>query len=58
MDPESARMTLHLIISSERSQAMEEDGIRTSRADQFTELARFLRAHQRIKSFRISPTGD
>jgi len=32
--------------------------IRTSRADRFTELARFLRAHQRIKTFRISPTGD
>ncbi|NVO07481.1 MAG: MgtC/SapB family protein [Rhodoferax sp.] len=32
--------------------------IRTSTPDKFTILARFLRAHQRIKTFRISPTGD
>ncbi|WP_342621188.1 MgtC/SapB family protein [Rhodoferax sp. GW822-FHT02A01] len=32
--------------------------IRTSGSDKFASLARFLRAHSRIKTFRISPTGD
>ncbi len=32
--------------------------IRTSDQNRFAVLARFLRAHQRIKTFRISPTGD
>jgi hypothetical protein len=32
--------------------------IRTSSPDKFSVLARYLRAHSRIKTFRISPTGD
>ena len=32
--------------------------IRTSGSEKFAALARFLRAHSRIKTFRISPTGD
>ena len=32
--------------------------IRTSTSDKFSMLARYLRAQQRIKTFRISPTGD
>lgn len=32
--------------------------IRTSMTDRFTVLARYLRAYPRVKTFRISPTGD
>jgi len=32
--------------------------IRTSGSEKFAALARYLRAHRRIKTFRISPTGD
>ena len=32
--------------------------IRTSSPEKFSVLARYLRAHSRIKTFRISPTGD
>ncbi len=32
--------------------------IRTSTPDRFSSLANYLRSHQRVKTFRISPTGD
>jgi putative Mg2+ transporter-C (MgtC) family protein len=32
--------------------------IRTSSPEKFSTLARYLRSNQRVKTFRISPTGD